>query len=298
MNFFKKPYRFAIVYSVLLTAISAYAVLDAFVIPKGQVAVVQAAPVQQVGSEQAAITDTTYRDATMQITIEKGRAYESNDYVADVVLSSADALKTALAQNAYGRNLKQTTSAMAAAHNAILAINGDYYGFRDTGSVLRNGVLYRSPGKGQSGEALLIDQAGNLSVEAEASLSDADVKARGIQQILSFGPGLVVDGKSVVAAGGDSRSQGAQSNPRTAIGQIAPLHYIVIVVDGRTSDSRGVTLAQLADLFVKYGCETAYNLDGGGSSTMVFNGQVINHPTDGRKDGEREVSDIVYFGQQ
>ena len=71
-----------------------------------------------------------------------------------------------------------------------------------------------------------------------------------------------------------------------------------MVVDGRTADSRGVTLAQLADLFVKYGCETAYNLDGGGSSTMVFNGQVINQPTDGRKDGEREVSDIVYFGHE
>ena len=85
------------------------------------------------------------------------------------------------------------------------------------------------------------------------------------------------------------------SNPRTAIGQVSALHYIVIVSDGRTSQSDGLTLYALATLMKDRGCTVAYNLDGGGSSTLWFNGEVINNPTDGRSDGERKVSDIVYF---
>ena len=90
-------------------------------------------------------------------------------------------------------------------------------------------------------------------------------------------------------------------NPRTAIGVIeesdCSVHYIVIVSDGRTSESSGLTLYEMAELMKSYGVTTAYNLDGGGSSTMYFNGQVINKPTtNGNKISERAVSDIVYIG--
>lgn len=294
---FRKPYRFAIAYSLFLTCISAYTLLDAFVIPKAAAHVATAPVTQPAGTAVSTISDTTYKDEHIQITIEKGRAFDSTYYVADIQLSSAEYLKTALAENAYGRNIKQTTSEMAAAHNAILAINGDYYGFRDSGFVLRNGVLYRAAGKGQSGQALLIDQAGSFTVEDEIRLSAGDLEARSIQQVLSFGPGLVMDGKSVVVAG-NALSHMTERNPRTAIGQISALHYVVVVVDGRTADSSGVTLEQLAEIMLGRGARVAYNLDGGGSSTMVFNGQVINQPTDGRKAGEREVSDIVYIGNE
>ena len=90
--------------------------------------------------------------------------------------------------------------------------------------------------------------------------------------------------------------QAKESNPRTAIGQISEGHYLVIVSDGRTDESEGLSLLELAQEFQERGCTTAYNLDGGGSSTMVFNGEVVNNPTDGRSIAEREVSDIVYFG--
>lgn len=303
MSLFRKPYRFAIVYSILLTCLSTYALLDAFVIPKAAAPVQSARQVMQTttvpqpsDTEKPVITDTSYRDEHIQITIETGRAFDSDYYVADIVLSSADYLKTALAKNTYGRNVTETTSEMAAAHDAILAVNGDYYGFRNTGFVLRNGILYRAAGKGQSGEALLIDAAGNFSVADETKLSEQELE--GIQQVLSFGPGLVTNGESTVTGGGNARSQDAQSNPRTAIWQISDRHYVMIVVDGRTSASRGVALSELAELLIKYDCKIAYNLDGGGSSAMVFNGKVINHPTDGRNDGERRVSDIVYIGHE
>ena len=89
-----------------------------------------------------------------------------------------------------------------------------------------------------------------------------------------------------------------QSNPRTAIGMITPLHYIMAVSDGRTDASTGLTLYQLAGVMKDMGCVTAYNLDGGGSSTMWFNGEVVNQPTSyGSKISERAVSDIVYIGR-
>jgi exopolysaccharide biosynthesis protein len=55
-------------------------------------------------------------------------------------------------------------------------------------------------------------------------------------------------------------------------------------------------LLQLAQVFLDQGCIIAYNLDGGSSSTMYFNGEIVNNHTDGRRDQEREVSDIVYIG--
>ena len=87
------------------------------------------------------------------------------------------------------------------------------------------------------------------------------------------------------------------SNPRTAIGLIDVLHYVFVVSDGRSSSRKGLSLYQLAQFMEGLGVKTAYNLDGGGSSTMYFNGRVINNPTtNGRTIKEREVSDIVYIG--
>lgn len=74
-------------------------------------------------------------------------------------------------------------------------------------------------------------------------------------------------------------------------------HYIIIVGDGRTSESKGLSLYELAQVMKQYGAKTAYNLDGGGSSSLYFNGQLINKPTtNGKTISERAVSDIVYFG--
>ena len=84
------------------------------------------------------------------------------------------------------------------------------------------------------------------------------------------------------------------SNPRTAIGIVDPLHYVFVVSDGRTKASEGLSLRELAQIMQELGVKTAYNLDGGGSSTMVFQGRVVNNPTtNGKRVSERSVSDIV-----
>lgn len=244
---------------------------------------------------EAVITDKSYQDENIKITIETVRNYNSNIYVADIQVSDPSFLKTALANNTYGRNITATTSDIAEDNNAIFAINGDYYGFRDGGYVLRNGVTYRETARSGESDALVIDKDGNLSVISEGEVSLESLSDVGAWQVLSFGPGLVVDGEIIVNSSSEV-GQAKSSNPRTAIGQISELHYIVIVSDGRTSESEGLSLLELAQELKDRGCTVAYNLDGGGSSTMYFNGEVINKPTSGKSIGERKVSDIVYIG--
>ena len=110
-----------------------------------------------------------------------------------------------------------------------------------------------------------------------------------------LGPSLVENGEIVVDTNSEV-GQSMSSNPRTAIGIIDENHYIIIVSDGRTSESEGLSLYEIAEIMKSYGVKTAYNLDGGGSSTMYFNGQVINKPTTNGNISERAVSDIVYIG--
>jgi exopolysaccharide biosynthesis protein len=270
-----------------------FVLLDAFVIQKSMVIVASetSAETSTAAETEPVITATSYSDENIQISIETILKYDSTIYVADIQVSDAAYLKTAFANNTYGRNVKAKTSDIAAAQNAIFAINGDYYGFRDDGYVLRNGIIYRD--SASENEALVIDQNGNFSIADENDVSMASLSEN--WQVLSFGPALVENGDIMVDSSSEV-GQAKESNPRTAIGQISAGHYLVIVSDGRTDESEGLSLLQLAQEFKERGCTIAYNLDGGGSSTMVFNGEVVNNPTDGRSIAEREVSDIVYFG--
>jgi len=320
-KFLSKPYRWAAIYSIILTGVFVFTLLDTFVLPKSiantsavsvpsktsSAASSSSTSTSSAGSSStdkstktasqssAVVTDKSYQDENIKITIETVRKYNSNIYVADIQVSNPSYLKTALANNTYGRNITATTSDMAEDNNAIFAINGDYYGFRDGGYVLRNGVAYRETARSGDNDALVIDKNGNLFVVQEGEVSLDPLSDKGARQVLSFGPGLVEDGKIVVNSSSEV-GQAKSSNPRTAIGQISELHYIVIVSDGRTSESAGLSLLQLAQEFKERGCTVAYNLDGGGSSTMYFNGEVINNPTSGKSIGERKVSDIVYIG--
>ena len=306
-HFFQKPFVGALVYGTLLVLFTAYVLLDAFVIPRAGVpavadtaalasAVTQSSSAQQgTSASEATVTDTSYDDGSIQISIETLRLDDTTYYVADIQLASADSLKTAFAQATYGRNIKATTSEIAAENNAIFAINGDFYGFRDTGYVIRGGQLYRDTASSTAqAEDLVIDSDGNFSIINESEVTAQQLLEQGAVQVFSFGPALVEDGQVVVSTG-EEVDQAMTSNPRTAIGQISALHYLVIVSDGRTSESAGLTLYQLATLFAQRGCTVAYNLDGGGSSTMVFNGNVVNNPTSGGSIAERAVSDIVYI---
>lgn len=310
--------RWLFAYAAALLLFTLYASLDAFVIPRVYTLTETAEATQAPGATEApetaeadtdtetetqtetvetetVVTDASYVSGGCAVTLTQYREYDTDIYVAEVVLSSPSLLKTALAQSAYGRNVTEKTSAIAAANNAVLAINGDYYGSQEKGYVLRNGVIYRDTAvKGQ--EDLVIYGDGSFKIVTENQISLQTLLSEGAEQVLSFGPALVIDGEIAITED-EEVGKAKSSNPRTAIACIAPLHYLFIVSDGRTAESEGLSLYELAVFSKSLGADVVYNLDGGGSSTLYFNGQVINNPTtNGSTIQERSVSDIVYIG--
>lgn len=236
----------------------------------------------------------SYSDNHVSITLKEYREYDSAIYVADVTVSDVSYLKTALASNTYGRNITDTTSNIASDNNAVLAINGDYYGARQSGYVIRNGSLYRNSSGNR--DALAIMKNGEFEFVTEGETSAETLLQNGALQVFSFGPVLLEDGNISVTEN-EEVGMAMASNPRTAIGYLGKNHYVFVVSDGRTSESAGLSLYELASFMKSLGVSDAYNLDGGGSSTMVFKGEVINTPTtNGHSSEERAVSDILYIG--
>ena len=299
MKFFKKSYTYATCFGILLTSSFSYSMLKTFVLSDA-IQTVKATTTDTKAAEQAAAsattTDTSYSDDNIQVSLTEKTVENTQVYIADITVSSSDYLKTALAQNTYGTNVTAKTSVTAAENNAILAVNGDYYGANSTGYVIRNGVVYRDTVREDSSNGdLAIYKDGSFKIIYEDEISADQLVKDGVVNLLAFGPSLVEDGEITVDTNSEV-GQSMSSNPRTAIGIIDENHYIIVVSDGRTSESEGLSLYQLAEVMKSYGVKTAYNLDGGGSSTLYFNGQVINKPTTNGTISERAVSDIVYIG--
>jgi exopolysaccharide biosynthesis protein len=251
--------------------------------------------------EDAVYDDLSYKSSLSEINIKEVQTGSGNNiityFVADLKINKASNLLSAFAENKFGTNITEDTSVIAENNNAVFAINGDYYGFREDGIVIRNGELYRDE---PARTGLAIYEDGNLEIYDEEETSGEELLNNGVINTLSFGPALIENGNVVtdfdnVKIDKNFGNRSIQnSNPRTAIGMIEENHFVFVVVDGRSENySNGMTLEELALLFSDLGCEEAYNLDGGGSSTMYFNGEVVNNPLG--KNRERGVSDILYI---
>lgn len=232
-------------------------------------------------------------DEDYKITLKEYDQYNTKIYVADITLTSAQYLKTAFANGTYGRNVTDTTSSIAEDNNAVLAINGDYYGARQSGYVIRNGIVYRDKANGS--DVLCIFANGTMEIVNDRDYSADELVSMGVWQAFTFGPALIENGTIAVDVNTEV-GQAMSSNPRTAVGIIDTNHFVFVVSDGRTSESAGLSLYELASFMQSLGVKTAYNLDGGGSSTMYYNGEVVNNPTSNGRIKERAVSDIVYIG--
>lgn len=210
-------------------------------------------------------------------------------YAVEIALTSPYQLLTAFAGNRITN--RDYTSSIAESNNALLAINGDFCGYNSNGIIIRNGILYRDTASSRS--MLIYDGNGNFSFMPEEGASGQAVLDAGAFHTFSFGPVLVENGQptsdEVIEAHFLSHRV---REPRTAIGQLGPLHYLILVVDGRQESSQGMLFSELQQTFVDYGVISAYNLDGGGSATLYYNGEVLNSPC---VEGERRVSDIIFF---
>ena len=290
-----------LVYSILLVGTSGLAVLDTLFISKSytkfsnETTTTSQSASSSSTSTATLNTATAYEDDTKAIAIETYERNSTQIHVATVTIKGDASIKTALADETYGRNVKAKTSTTAQSVNAVLAVNGDYYGARDAGYVIRNGQLLRSDSQDASQEDLVVYRDGSFEIIREGDITAHELLNKGAVQVLSFGPALI-ENSQVAVDSADEVGKAMASNPRTAIGIIDDKHYVLVVSDGRTDESKGLSLKELADFMKELKVTTAYNLDGGGSSTMYFNGQIINKPTtNGHNIEEREVSDIVYL---
>ena len=266
---------------------------------------VEGSSVASEPTDPVVLTDTSYADGDVAIeisTVVTGRGRDTvTYYVGDVELSDATDLRAGFANNQFGTNIIEPTSEIAEFYDAIFAINGDYYGFRETGIVIRNGIVYRDDGA-RTGLAIYAD--GTMEIYDETTTTADELLIAGVWNTMSFGPALVNDGEIVDGIEnvevdtnfGNHSIQGDQ--PRTGVGIIdndlqGGAHFVFVVVDGRSPGySDGVTMTEFAEIFLELGATEAYNLDGGGSATMYFNGDLVNNPLgDGE---ERGTSDILY----
>jgi exopolysaccharide biosynthesis protein len=193
----------------------------------------------------------------------------------------------------------QLTSQIAKDNNAAAAINGGGFtdksssnsewtgtGGQPVGIIMSNGeVKYNDvESDTQKVDVMAMTKNGVLLVGPH-SLSD--MKRLGVTDAISFGPAIIVSGKSTIKGDG-----GWGIAPRTAIGQKKDGSIIMLVIDGRQVSSVGATLKDVADIMLQYGAYNATNLDGGSSSSMYYDDEVINNPCDPL--GERSVPSIVY----
>ena len=245
-----------------------------------------AAPSQQVSYP------LTYADSSMAITVNREWYQHAWCYVAHVTTSDYGRIGTVCANNSYGSSAK--TSDTAHAIGAILAVNGDYAAPKLDYIVVRSGRLINGSGRACWLPAVYSRSTGLLQSAWETGGTpgiageniDTLVNNGTVSDSFSFGPPILVNG-SVANASDSSRAQ------RTFIGTNGkPGDLYIVVSDGRSNDgeSAGLTASECSQYLAGKGCTFGIPLDGGGSSTMVFQGTVLN----AAKNDERSVVDCLY----
>jgi len=238
----------------------------------------------------------TYVDETISVDVSRSK-YTVGKYtvianVARVKIAHPTQLRSAFAGGGFG-STRTKLSKLAQSNNAVVGINGELYNHAGRNNILiRQGTMYRDTP--QNSQTLFIDSNGDFVIRnareavAEGILDNPDNK---IYQTVSFGPALVADGELLSRKDDDTHF--SYRNPRSAIGQTGPLEYLLVSVEGRSDESKGLNTNHMAMLMHDLGCIQAYNLDGGQSSEIVFNGKPYNNISNS---GERQFSDLLYFG--
>ena len=229
-----------------------------------------------------------YQDLNTKIEITKERYEETDCFVAHIITEDPLLLKCAFGEGQY--NHHQVMSEVMADNNAVLMINGDFGDGANGGPlpIVKEGEIiteFNPPIKGKrtlglNTEGHFYEVTGNLRKEIEENH---------LRHTWTFNSGFtIINGKRIIKYDGGK-------HPRTFIGEVLrdddKLEYYLVVADGRRVDSRGFCHDDESAFLFEKGCYIAYNLDGGGSSEMMFDGKILNTPSDGH---ERRDHDFIY----
>ena len=241
--------------------------------------------------------ELTYETDKLSVSIEQKKKDGITYFVCDVKITDVSQLRTAFAGDDFRSGIYEAVSDIAGRHSPVIAINADFCRYHRDGVIIRNGEVLRRQNI-KKHHLLVVDENGNLSAQTDRSgkqgLVANKLEQANTWQTFEFGPVLVENGEAVdLPKSFYINCNDGYYEPRTAIGQVGPLHYVLIVVDGRRDGySTGCSMPKLQELFLEEGVQFAFNLDGGGSTTLYFLGEVINMPSGGK---ERSVSDVLMF---
>ena len=230
--------------------------------------------------------DMSYRSADLSVDIDVVEQDGHVFYVAEVYFSSMDNFMPVFANGKF-HNGYQTVSQMSQENDAVFAVNSDSCSVEDYGIIVRYGEVYRDI---LAADHMAVYNDGSLKTFPDRNISAEYLIKKGALHVFVFGPKLLNGGKPI---DNFMYSHIRSPHPRTAVGMIEPYHYYFVVVDGRSDYSSSITLEDLSKFMADLGCVDAYNLDGGGSSTMVLNGKLINKPEGGTE--EREIDGAILF---
>ena len=244
------------------------------------------------GSE-AEYGEYSYRSDSICIEISAFRDYRSDIYVADIYIKSPENLRRIFGGNKWNTKMGKMRE-MAKDGGAILALTGDNAQNLSQGMVVGNGVVLRKTGNRKRDVCVLYRDGTMECVEMPVDNDVILERADDIWQLFLFGPSLL---DSEGHAKEKYTTNVGPANPRAVIGYYEPGHYCLVQVDGRGSASKissgaksvGMKMVELGAFMESLGCTAAYNLDGGQSAMMYFNGQVISKPYN----GGRTIGDII-----
>lgn len=242
-------------------------------------------------SDEVVRTENSYKSPNVSITVETityGEGKNKQTYhVADIYIGSMDNFVTYTANNEVRSYDTQDVLEMSRVTDALIAISGDFITYQKSGFLMRNGIVYKETTNNVSICALFPD--GTMETYEPREYTVEDIKNRGAVQVWSFGPTLL-DENGQMRKKYDMPRAVSYYNPRSAIGYYEPGHYCFVVVDGRQSGyAKGLTIPELAQIFVDLGCTKAYNLDGGGSAVMTFDQKLYSQ----QSNGGRDLGDIL-----
>ncbi len=241
-------------------------------------------------TDEVVVTDNSYTSPEVSITIDTVVTGEGSSrityYVADIYIASLENFKTYTAHGQMTYFDTQPALEMLRESNAIFAVSGDFLTYQKSGFLMRNGEVYVSD---RNYSICVLFPDGTIETYDRGSYRIQDILDRNPLQVWSFGP-VLLDENGQVRSSYDISEAVSFPNPRSAIGYYEPGHYCLVIVDGRNEGhSAGMRIPQLAQVFQDLGCTTAYNLDGGGTAVMMFDGKIYSR----QSNGGRDLGDIL-----
>lgn len=259
-------------------------------------------------------TEDGYQDDSITVKMETREENGVIWRIAYVDIQDPSQLRAGLAgdfnkKGVYTSTKTAKVKALAEKNNAVVALNGDYFADDQVKRCFEirmfEAVNSKVPKTNKTKDILIIDEYGDfhtfiksqgITVNKKAKLNDSlqdNITAEGVEgrilHAFTFGPALVQKGNHLEVDTGYGYNPNGRE-PRSAIGQLGKLSYVMVIAEGR-GESVGVTHQELADFMFLLGCQEAYNLDGGGTAALYYNGEYFNDLAG----SERALSDIIYF---